>query len=237
MCIPFNPVQLYTPRPAHARLPCNAPFISFHSFTLLHTQPMPVYLATHPSSPSFLHSLHTQPMPLTLHLLHCFTLVTPSPCPSPLQHILHLQYSYTNFTPSHSPLRAFSLGTLPQRCFGIKGCSAHHVSLLEVVLQNLTEQLKEVLAVAPWTPTLCKLLGRNPCRPRPSRRGDSKPHLYADLGHLKLAADVAYGSKQRRDPELNVSRALLKDFGLHEQLKISSSVLAQLLAATMWRCQ
>ena len=54
-----------------------------------------------------------------------------------------------------------------------------------------------------------------PLRARPSRWGDSEPLLVADLGHLELAADVAYGSQQRRDLELQVSRALLTHFGPH----------------------
>lgn len=54
-----------------------------------------------------------------------------------------------------------------------------------------------------------------PLRARPSRWGDSEPLLVADLGHLELAVDVAYGSQQRRDLELQVSRALLSHFGPH----------------------
>ena len=54
-----------------------------------------------------------------------------------------------------------------------------------------------------------------PLRARPSRWGDSEPLLVADLGHLELAEDVAYGSQQRRALELQVSRALLAHFGEH----------------------
>ncbi|CAL8464457.1 g3992 [Coccomyxa elongata] len=54
-----------------------------------------------------------------------------------------------------------------------------------------------------------------PLRARPSRWGDSEPLLVADLGHLELAGEVAYGSQQRRDLELQVSRALLAHFGPH----------------------
>ncbi|CAL8468450.1 g7990 [Coccomyxa elongata] len=45
--------------------------------------------------------------------------------------------------------------------------------------------------------------------------GSSEPLLVADLGHLELAVEVAYGSQQRRDLELQVSRALLAHFGPH----------------------
>lgn len=52
-------------------------------------------------------------------------------------------------------------------------------------------------------------------RARPSRWGDSEPILVADLGHLELAEEIPYGSQQRRDLELQVTRGLLAHFGQH----------------------
>ncbi|CAL8464033.1 g3568 [Coccomyxa elongata] len=41
-----------------------------------------------------------------------------------------------------------------------------------------------------------------PLRAWPSRWGNSEPLFVADLGHLELAVDVAYGGQQRSDLEL-----------------------------------
>ena len=52
-------------------------------------------------------------------------------------------------------------------------------------------------------------------RPRPDRWGDSEPLLLAALGQLELQEEVPYGSPERMQLELQVTRGLFAHFAPH----------------------